>query len=225
MEFIPTGSQAQFSTGGAFVFGSPIRQTQPTHTGKPQSPASGKVLSGFQWERPRPKPNSSSVWLIYDDDELIINPSTPCLGKRPQRPKPKGPGRPWGQKPLAHGLAYLSKTPSGALFRRGHPGSEMAGHQKQPRKRNVFCFLFFFVVAPSPGTFLGGGCGIALNSTTYTKAPPAWLGGGIARSDANPHPGLRHWAGEPAGHLGAESPSRRTAEPASARKTSPPCKH
>ena len=38
-----------------------------------------------------------------DDDELNINPPTPCLGKRPQRPKPKGPGRPWGQKPLAHG--------------------------------------------------------------------------------------------------------------------------
>ena len=48
-------------------------------------------------------------WLIrhnnHDDDELNINPPTPCLGKRPQRPKPKeGPGRPWGQqKPLAHG--------------------------------------------------------------------------------------------------------------------------
>jgi len=38
-----------------------------------------------------------------DDDELNTNPPTPCLGKRPQRPKPKGPGRPWGQKPLAHG--------------------------------------------------------------------------------------------------------------------------
>ena len=39
-----------------------------------------------------------------DDDELNINPPTPpCLGKSPQRPKPKGPGRPWGQKPLAHG--------------------------------------------------------------------------------------------------------------------------
>ena len=38
-----------------------------------------------------------------DDGELNINPPTPCLGKRPQRPKPKGPGRPWGQKPLAHG--------------------------------------------------------------------------------------------------------------------------
>ena len=35
----------------------------------------------------------------YDDDdddgcELNINPPAPCLGKRPQRPKPKGPGRP-----------------------------------------------------------------------------------------------------------------------------------
>ena len=38
--------------------------------------------------------------------------------------------------------------------------------------------------------------------------------------------GLCHWAGdEPAGHLGAESPSRRTARPASARKTSSPCPH
>ena len=26
-------------------------------------------------------------------------------------------------------------------------------------------------------------------SLNYTKAPPAWLGGGIVRSDANPHPG------------------------------------
>ena len=38
-----------------------------------------------------------------DDDELNTNPPTPCLGKRPQRPKPQGPGRPWGQKPLAYG--------------------------------------------------------------------------------------------------------------------------
>ena len=34
-----------------------------------------------------------------------------------------------------------------------------------------------------------------------------------------------HWAGEPAGNLGAESPSRRTAKPVSARETSPPCPH
>ena len=43
-----------------------------------------------------------------------------------------------------------------------------------------------------------------------------------------PHPrirGLCHWAGEPAGHLGAELPSRRTAGPASARKSSSPCSH
>ena len=35
--------------------------------------------------------------VVDDDDELNINPPTPCLGKRPQRPKPKGPGRPCGQ--------------------------------------------------------------------------------------------------------------------------------
>ena len=41
---------------------------------------------------------------------------TPCLGKRPKRPKPKGPGRPWGQKPLAHGrtVAGTSNTDFGA---------------------------------------------------------------------------------------------------------------
>ena len=41
--------------------------------------------------------------VLDHDDELNINPPTPCLGKRLQRPNPKGPGRPWGQKPLAHG--------------------------------------------------------------------------------------------------------------------------
>ena len=37
--------------------------------------------------------------------------------------------------------------------------------------------------------------------------------------------GLCHWAGEPAGHLGADSPSRRAAEHASAKRTKPPCPH
>ena len=52
-----------------------------------------------------------------------------------------------------------------------------------------------------------------------------WLGS-VVRSRHMTHPrirGLCHWAGEPAGHLGAESSSRRTARPASARKSSPPC--
>ena len=42
------------------------------------------------------------------------------------------------------------------------------------------------------------------------------------RSRVQTHPrirGLCHWAGEPAGHLGAESPSRRAAEHASAKRT------
>ena len=55
------------------------------------------------------------LWRDDDDDdydyELNINPPTPCFGKRPQRPKPKGPGRPWGQKPLAHG-----RTVEGVVF-------------------------------------------------------------------------------------------------------------
>ena len=50
----------------------------------------------------------------------------------------------------------------------------------------------------------------------------------VVRSRHMTHPrirGLCHWAGKPAGHLGAESPSRRTSGPASARKPSPPCSH
>ena len=57
---------------------------------------SNSAVCGFPGEE-------SQRGLAGDDDELNINPPTPCLGKRPQRPKPKGPGRPWGQKPLAHG--------------------------------------------------------------------------------------------------------------------------
>ena len=45
-----------------------------------------------------------------DDDELNTNPPTPCLGKRPQRPKPKGPGRPCRR---AHRRAPPPRTPPG----------------------------------------------------------------------------------------------------------------
>ena len=55
-----------------------------------------------------------------------------------------------------------------------------------------------------------------------TPGLPWWRNRAVRRKFTSR--GLRHWAGEPAGHLGAESsPSRRTAGPASARKTSPPC--
>ena len=53
------------------------------------------------------------------------------------------------------------------------------------------------------------------------KAPRAGFGGPIARSTT----GLCHWAGEPASCRAAESSSRRAAERASARQTSPPCPH
>ena len=90
---------------------------------------------------------------------------------------------------------------------------------RQPTKRNVF-----FVIAFPPGTIYGGSCGIALNSTTR-RHPRLGLVSG-SRGPTQIHiRGLCHWAGEPAGHLGAESPSRRTARPASARKTSSPCPH
>ena len=58
------------------------------------------------------------------------------------------------------------------------------------------------------------------------KAPPAGFGGPIAPFDAPRIRGLCHWGGEPAGHLlGADSPSRRAAEHASAKRTKPPCPH
>ena len=59
---------------------------------------------------------------------------------------------------------------------------------------------------------------------SYTQSHPRL--GLAARSRHITHPriwGLCHWAGETAGHLGAESPSRRTAGPASARIASRPC--
>ena len=61
---------------------------------------------------------------------------------------------------------------------------------------------------------------------TPKAQPRLGLVDGIARSDAPIHiRGLCHWAGEPAGHLGADSPSRRAAEHASAKRTKPPCPH
>ena len=115
----------------------------------------------------------------------------------------------------------------GALFRhnqalalaRSAPLSREEMADLQPTKRNVF-----FVITSSPATFCGGSCGTALNSTTR-RHPRLGLVAG-SRGPTQIHiRGLRHWAGEPARHLGAESPSRRSAGPASARKTSPPCSH
>ena len=82
----------------------------------------------------------------------------------------------------------------------------------------------FFVIASFPGTIYGGSCGIALNSTTR-RHPRLGLVSG-SRGPTQIHiRGLCHWAGEPAGHLGADSPSRRAAEHASAKRTKPPCPH
>ena len=133
-----------------------------------------------------------------------------AFGKRPPAPrKPKGkPGRPFvgahggGSVPYYNGVMNFGGSP-----------------ETQPRKRNVF-----FVITSPPGTIYVGSCGIALNSTTR-RHPRLGLVSG-SRGPTQIHiRGLCHWAGEPAGHLGAESPSRRTARPASARKTSSPCPH
>ena len=82
----------------------------------------------------------------------------------------------------------------------------------------------FFVITFPPGALYGGSCGIALNSTTR-RHPRLGLVSG-SRGPTQIHiRGLCHWAGEPAGHLGADSPSRRAAEHASAKRTKPPCPH
>ena len=111
----------------------------------------------------------------------------------------------------------------GALVVCERPPFSISEENRQPRKRNGF-----FVIAFPPGTIYGGSCGIALNSTTR-RHPRLGLVSALVAGSRGPAQihirGLCHWAGEPAGHLGAESPSRRTARPASARKTSPPCPH
>ena len=83
---------------------------------------------------------------------------------------------------------------------------------------------FFFRKNFSYWNVNGRSCGIALNSTTR-RHPRLGLVSG-SRGPTQIHiRGLCHWAGEPAGHLGADSPSRRAAEHASAKRTKPPCPH
>ena len=79
----------------------------------------------------------------------------------------------------------------------------------QPTKRNVF---------------YGGSRGVALNSTTRRHPRLGVVAGSGGPTQIHTR-GLCHCAGEPAGHLGVKSPSRRTARPASARKASSPCSH
>ena len=117
-EAAPTGSQAKFPTGGALP--KPKGSGQPTTTAgdvpTPKASAAAPLNNCvytcvYPFNSPtnhrtcigRSRSSAKRCTWIHDDDELNINPPTPCLGKRPQRPKPKGPGRPWGQKPLAHG--------------------------------------------------------------------------------------------------------------------------
>ena len=127
----------------------------------------------------------------------------------------------WAGARYWHGVGgFVFNSPSSARHAAMAPWwPRPRARAAQPRKRNVF-----FVIASSPGTVYVGSCGIALNSTTRRHP---WLGlVAGSRSPTQTHTrGLRHWAGEPAGHLGANSPSRRAAEHASAKRTKPPCPH
>ena len=91
-------------------------------------------------------------------------------------------------------------------------------HATAPDTERFFRNNFF------PWKILWGSCGIALNSTTRRHPQLGLVSGSCGPTQIHIR-GLCHRAGEPAGHLSAESPSRRTARPASARKTSSPCPH
>ena len=109
-----------------------------------------------------------------------------------------------------------------------HPGPPPLGHTPgrglvHPRRS-----LFVSVITSIP-RYLHGRNG-AVVFVLYTQSRPRL--GFAARSRHSTHPRIiwglyhcGHWAGGTAGHLGAESPSRRSAGTASARKASPPCPH
>ena len=78
----------------------------------------------------------------------------------------------------------------------------------QPRKRNVF-----FVITSSPGTFYGGSCGIALNSTTRRHPRLGFMLGLVSgsRGPTQIHiRGLCHWA---VSRRATSAPSHRADEP------------
>ena len=156
--------------------------------------------------------------------------------------------------PITGGKVHLSllNSMAAACVLRAvyYPPSSPATPQSATKKGTPLCFFLFvslaqtthdagaasgghltfggfasFEIAFPPGTFYVGSCGIALNSTTRRHLRLGLVAGSCGPTQIHIR-GLCHWAGEPAGHLGAESPSRRTAGgPVSARKTSPHCPH
>ena len=97
------------------------------------------------------------------------------------------------------------------------PGFTARGHT--PRRR-----LFFFTI-----TFFKRISHVLNSEVRFACPMRTHRQRGLAiRSRVLTHPrirGLCHWGGEPAGHLGADSPSRRATEHASAKRTKPPCPH
>ena len=83
----------------------PLIVLSPHSTSPPQRWGLGaaRVASGEREHTRKERPARLPGDRPRNNGELNTSPPAPCLGKRPQRPKPKGPGRPWGQKPLAHG--------------------------------------------------------------------------------------------------------------------------
>ena len=169
----------------------------------------------------------------YAERQAALAEAPPTAASRPAAPPlaglrlpsfgaaPSFPPRPSTPQPDPSLLA----TP-GLTYERSDvtPGSEVSVRFDAPHpayfRGTVRSCRGLFACPPSVGS-----CGIALDSTTR-RHPRLGLVAGL-RGPTQIH--IRapcHWAGEPAGHLGTESPpSRRTARPASARKTSPPCPH
>ena len=135
-----------------------------------------------------------------------------CSGDRGliKAPKPRDLAfaHPKVRKAGAWGLPCSCADCTRGRFSRFHPKYEQMRFGVHPRRR------FGVSVITSVPRY------------SYTQSRPQL--GLAARSRHITHPrtwGLCHWAGEPAGHLGAESSSRRIAGPASARKSSPRCPH
>ena len=95
-----------------------------------------------------------------------------------------------------------------------HP--PLSNGARHPRSRGVFSVITLLLRCLHAGDCKFG-------FVSYKQSRPRLGLAGRSRHITHPRIwGLCHWAGETAGHLGAESPSRLTAGPANVRKASPP---
>ena len=107
----------------------------------------------------------------------------------------------------------------GASVRRQHGRPRAPPPRHPPRRRGGFSVITFVPRYLHAGNLVG-----AFRPTTRSR-PRLGL---VVRSRVATHPGVRglcHWAGELTGRQATEPPSRRAAEPTSARTPIPPRPH